>query len=202
MQYISLGCDCSVTYQLRKYGLQTMGTMPFDWMKLDKLQDLIAILDNNFMGFEKFDNYTVKSQSDNFINMDGVNMGSEKVLSRRKLIHNKYKFILPHEYMNDILDIEQFETKYARRIIRFRTLVTDSSIKKIFVRLCGDKETREKSNYVKNKIYLEECLARYGCVNFKVIVINYNDYDSLIPDKYTWQRDYIPWSEVLELDLK
>jgi hypothetical protein len=195
MQYISLGCDCSITYQLRKYGLQTMGTMPFDWMKLDKLEDLISILDNNFTGFENFDNYIVKSQSDNFVNMD-----FEKVLSRRKMIHNKYNFILPHEYMNDTLDIDEFEKKYARRIVRFQTLVTDASIKKIFVRLCGNKESREKTREVKNKVYLEECLARYGCVNFKVIIINYNDYESLIQDKYTWQRDYIPWSNVLELE--
>jgi len=195
MQYISLGCDCSVTYQLRKYGLQTMGTMPFDWMKLDKLEDLISILDNNFTGFENFDNYIVKSQSDNFVNMD-----FEKVLSRRKMIHNKYNFILPHEYMNDTLDIDEFEKKYARRIVRFQTLVTDASIKKIFVRLCGNKESIEKTGEVKNKVYLEECLSMYGCVNFKVIIINYNDYESLIQDKYTWQRDYIPWSNVLELE--
>lgn len=195
MQYISLGCDCSVSYQLRKYSLQTMGSLPFDWMKVDKLQDLINILDYNFAEFAKFDNYNVTTQTDNFVNFD-MHSKKVKVLSRSKLIHTKYKFTLPHEYINDKLDIEQFETKYARRIIRFQTLVTNSSIKKIFIRLCGNKELKE----VKNKMYLEECLFKYGCKNFKIIVINYNDYDCLIPMQFTWQRDYIPWMKVLELE--
>ena len=197
MQYISLGCDCSVSYQIRKYGLQTMGTLPFDWMKLDKLQDLLSILDDNFAEFAKFDSYIVKTQADNFeyVNTD-VNTDVEKVLSRRKLIHSKYKFTLPHEYINDTLNIEQFETRYARRIDRFQRLVKDSSIKKIFVRLSGNKESKE----VKNKMYLEECLFRYGCKNFEVVVINYNNYDSLIPNEFTWQRDYIPWKKTLELE--
>jgi hypothetical protein len=197
MQYISLGCDCSVSYQLRKYGLQTMGSLPFDWMKLDRLQDLITILDDNFAEFAKFDNYNVKTQTDNFENFDmNIEKEKEKVLSRSKLIHAKYKFTLPHEYINDKLDTELFETKYARRIVRFQTLVTDLSIKKIFIRLCGNKESKE----VKNKMYLEECLCRYGCKNFEIIVINYNDYDSLIPMQFTWQRDYIPWVKVLQLE--
>jgi len=195
MQYISLGCDCSVSYQIRKYGLQTMGTLPFDWMKLDKLQDLLSILDDNFAEFAKFDSYIVKTQTDNFENFN-MNSEKEKVLSRRRLIHTKYKFTLPHEYINDTLNIEQFETRYARRIVRFQTLVTDSSIKKIFVRLSGNKESKE----VKNKMYLEECLFRYGCKNFEVVVINYNNYDSLIPNEFTWQRDYIPWQKTLKLE--
>jgi len=195
MQYISLGCDCSVSYQIRKYGLQTMGTLPFDWMKLDKLQDLLSILDDNFAEFAKFDSYIVKTQTDNFENFN-MNSEKEKVLSRRRLIHTKYKFTLPHEYINDTLNIEQFETRYARRIVRFQTLVTDSSIKKIFVRLSGNKESKE----IKNKMYLEECLFRYGCKNFEVVVINYNNYDSLIPNEFTWQRDYIPWQKTLKLE--
>ena len=195
MQYISLGCDCSVSYQIRKYGLQTMGTLPFDWMKLDKLQDLLSILDDNFAEFAKFNSYIVKTQADNFENFN-MNSEKEKVLSRRRLIHTKYKFTLPHEYVNDTLNIEHFETRYARRIVRFQTLVTDSSIKKIFVRLSGNKESKE----VKNKMYLEECLFRYGCKNFEVVVINYNNYDSLIPNEFTWQRDYIPWQKTLKLE--
>jgi hypothetical protein len=55
------------------------------------------------------------------------------------------------------------------------------------------------SKEIKNKMYLEECLFRYGCKNFEVVVINYNDYDNLIPMKFTWQRDYIPWKKTLEL---
>ena len=195
MQYISLGCDCSVSYQIRKYGLQTMGTLPFDWMKLDKLQDLLSILDDNFAEFAKFDSYIVKTQADNFENFN-MNSEKEKVLSRRRLIHTKYKFTLPHEYVNDTLNIEHFETRYARRIDRFQRLVKDSSIKKIFVRLSGNKESKE----IKNKMYLEECLFRYGFKNFEVVVINYNDYDSLIPNEFTWQRDYIPWKKTLELE--
>lgn len=191
MQYISLGCDCSVSYQLRKLKLQTMGSMPFDWLKLDKVQDLISVLDNNFDSFNKFDSFTVKEQSDNF---DNFEKQETKILSRRRLIHNKYKFIMPHEYVDDYLDIKQFEEKYARRTARFKTLVKDSNIKKVFVRLCNKKENNEK-----NKILLEECLSRYGCKNFDIIIINYNDYDMLLQSAFEWQREYIPWNDILNI---
>ena len=59
--YISLGSDCSVSYQLRKTNLQTSpnyntthGTMPFDWMKITNLDKLCAILDNDFADFADF----------------------------------------------------------------------------------------------------------------------------------------------------
>ena len=48
--YISLGSDCSVSYQLRKCGLQT-ASMPFDWLKIDNLDSIISILQNNFKDF-------------------------------------------------------------------------------------------------------------------------------------------------------
>jgi hypothetical protein len=78
--YISLGSDCSVSYQLRKANLQTdgrepivspttlpfnyniiNGTMPFDWMKITNLDKLFAILDNDFANFADFSKYEVKA---------------------------------------------------------------------------------------------------------------------------------------------
>lgn len=122
--YISLGSDCSVSYQLRKLHLQTHnyfpisspttiplyyniinGTMPFDWMKITNLDKLCAILDNDFANFADFSKYEVKEvnevkedneQSAVFDFIDNRN-SEEKIKSLVKLTHREYGFTLPHE---------------------------------------------------------------------------------------------------------
>lgn len=141
-QYISLGCDCSVSYQLRKLGLQTDGTMPFDWMKLTNIDKLIAILDKDFIGVAKFTNYDVKLQNAMFDYFDTKLQNNTKSLN--KLIHLEYGFVLPHEYMQKDIDILEFEEKYSRRIERFRSVVRNANIRKVFVRLGNTKEKKRK----------------------------------------------------------
>lgn len=45
-EYIGLGSNCSITWQLNKYNLRTK-SYPFDWVKIS-LSQIINILENNF----------------------------------------------------------------------------------------------------------------------------------------------------------
>jgi hypothetical protein len=223
--YISLGSDCSVSYQLRKTNLQIdgkepidspttfpfnyniiHGTMPFDWMKITNLDKLCAILDNDFANFADFSKYEVKEikevkedneQSTVFDFID--NRESEKqIKSLAKLTHREYGFTLPHEYKYDKINILEFEQKYSRRIERFRQVVRNPDIQKIFVRLGNSKEQKKIEKQINNNSYLENTLSRYGCKNYKVKFINMDDYAQLIPkeEKFDWHRDYIDWGEI------
>ena len=219
--YISLGSDCSVSYQLRKANLQTdgrehivspttlpfnyniiNGTMPFDWMKITNLDKLCAILDNDFANFADFSKYEVKAvnevkevneQSAVFDFIDNCD-SEEKIKSLVKLTHREYGFTLPHEAQLDKIDISKFEEKYSRRIERFRQIVRNPEIQKIFIRLGNTKEQKKI-----NLGYLENTLSRYGCKNYKVKFINMDDYAQLIPkgEEFDWHRDYIPWDRIL-----
>jgi len=219
--HISLGCDCSVSYQLRKLGLQTHGTMPFDWMKLTSIDKLLSILDNDFNGFADFSKYDIKEQQpvfDYFDNAnanvndnanDNANANDSKLLVKSlvkllvkslvKLTHKEYGFILPHEYNANMINIVDFEDKYSRRIEKFRLVCRDDKIQKIFVRIGNKKEECKIDK-------LEEKLSRYGCNNFIVKFINMDTYNANIPEiKYIpdntvfdWHRDYIPWLELLK----
>jgi len=186
-EYISLGSDCSVSYQLRDKKLQTSGSMPLDWVLLSTLETLLSILDNKFAGIADFKEYTIKPQSDNFDNFD-----NKDCKSKCKLIHRKYKGLtLPHEYLEAELDIPEFENKYSRRINRFNEIVKNPNIEKVFIRFGNNKEKSKTS-------ILADTLDRYGAVNYTLKHIIMEDYNHLIPagEAFRWQRDYMPWSEL------
>lgn len=184
--YISLGCDCSVSYQLRYLELQKYGSMPFDWMLIQKLESVCDILESEFMGFTDIENYIPKSQSDKFDNCD-----SHEYKSQKKLVHKCYGFTLPHEFIGDQIDVLEFEEKYSRRIVRFQSISKNESIRKVFVRLGNSKE--------KGKINrIEEVLSHCGYSNYEVKWINMDNFTELIPPGiFDWKRFYIPWEKIL-----
>lgn len=189
--FISLGCDCSVSYQLRRLGLQKCGSLPFDWIRVDNLGNIVEILENKFDGFADIDMMEIKKQNDTFINFDCEKSDCENIKSLCKLKHNKYKFIMPHEFINMDLDIINFKNKYDRRIKRFNNICFDEKIKKNFIILVNN----DKELY-KIKL-LQETLLAYKCINFNIKIINNNNYLHLIDNNFTWKRDYIPWETIL-----
>lgn len=188
--YISLGCDCSVSYQLRQLGLQTNGTLPFDWMRIDKLENIISIIKMGFNDFARFDSYIIKQQSLEFDYFD--TNASSNVKSQFKMTHKTYKFILPHEYQDNYIDKMEFEAKYDRRIKRFLDIGRNPKIHKVFVRLGTLKEQKLINQ-------LEEALNKLDIMNYQIkylVLEEWNDFIS--KDKpFRWQRDYIPWIELL-----
>lgn len=179
--HMSIGCDCAVAYQLRNKKL-VEEAFPFDWTKIDKIQMLCDVLENNFSIF--FEDYVFKNQSNNFdkfVDFEDIN----NVKSKVKMIL-KNKIIFPHEAYENIFDFEKFKEKYQRRIYRFNSVVRNNDIKKIFVR------TDNTNISESDKIKLDLCLKKYGCVNFEIQFITYSDYVCI--GEFNWKRDYIDWS--------
>ena len=190
--YISLGSDCSVSYQLRRLGLQPYGTMPFDWMRIDNLQNVISILEAGFNGFAKFESYNIKQQSLAFDYFDFDSEDSASIKSQYRMVHTKYKFILPHEYHDTRIEPVKFQDKYSRRISRFLEIGRNSALRKIFVRLGTVKELELIGK-------LHAVLDKLGIVNYEIKHIVVEEWDKLIPkdESFRWQRDYIPWEKIL-----
>jgi hypothetical protein len=190
--YISLGSDCSVSYQLRLLGLQQQkyGSMPFDWMRIDNLQSVISILDAKFDEFTKFKSYNIKPQSQAFEYLDAV--GCDNIKSQCRMIHKIYKFILPHEYQGTYIEPVKFQDKYARRISRFLEIGRDPALRKVFVRLGPAKE----KDLIED---LHISLNKLGIVNYEVKYIILEEWDIFIPKttSFQWQRDYIDWKKIL-----
>lgn len=186
--HMSIGCDCAVAYQLRKQKL-VEEAFPFDWAKIDKIQMLCDVLEIDFSIF--FENYVLKNQSDNFDKFVDFNnfadTDTDNVKSKIKMIL-KNKIIFPHEADEDIFDFEKFKQKYLRRITRFNNVVRNNDIKKIFVR--ADNTHISESD----KIKLDLCLRKYGCVNFEIKFITYSDYICI--GEFNWKRDYIDWEKI------
>jgi hypothetical protein len=191
--YISLGSDCSVSWNLRRLGLQTYGSMPFDWMRIDNLQDVISLLEARFYEFARIDSYIIKRQSLAFDYFDSRGV-DKPIKSECKMIHTKYKFILPHEYQGMIIDSRDFQEKYSRRITRFLEVGRNSKMHKVFVRLGPMQEL----NFLLN---LQGALDKLGIVNYEIKFIKLEERaDSIPKDKpFQWQREYIPWEKILIL---
>ena len=187
--YISLGLDCSVSYQLRKYNLQTDGSMPFDWIFMNKIKSLKNILENDFEDFYNLSLFDKIPTKGIFSNFDKTNTNSQV-----KLKHIRYNFIAPHEYCNYDLNIDEFKNKYERRITRFRDISRKENIKKIYIRL----ETGYYDDELETNLY--HILEKYGCKNFTIKFIYNINYQDLIPigTIFNWRRDYIPWEELLQ----
>jgi len=196
--YISLGSDCSISFQLRKLGLHHMGSMPLDWFRIDKPETVLSILENDFQDIANLSMYKATNQSEMFNYFDGQNQQSrEPINSIKSLIrlkHIRYGFIAPHEYIGTDINIDHFQGKYTRRIERFRKIAHDHDIRKIFVYLDNTKTGNSEINE-KFKI----ALARYGCVNFDLVIVKTSDYNHLIPtdQPFDWRREYINWKSIL-----
>ena len=174
--YIGIGGDCAVAYQLRKLNLQNEA-FPFDWIRSNRIQMITDTLQNNFSNFFE---YTLKNGTDNFINF-------ESNLTSRIHLKLTNGIILPHESKGFEFDRIEYEEKYKRRIERFNKVVSDKNIRKIFVRADQNILSEEKSQ-------LQTELDKYGCKNFDILYITYNEFKT---DNFTWQRDYVPWKNLL-----
>ena len=205
--FISLGCDCSVSYHLRRLGMQTRGSMPFDWMRIDKLASVISILEAGFQDFTTLENYIIKPQSVNAFAYQGLQDGDGGLVkSHNKMTHAKYKFTLPHEYRGAVLDTTEFQEKYSRRIARFLKVGRSAEVGKVFVRLgsikeCGGGSPGRGDDGNGGKL-LNKTLDGLGIVNYEIKYIYLEEWEHLIAagGHFTWQRDYIPWEKILILE--
>lgn len=197
---ISIGCDCSVAYNIRKLNF-AKEAFPFDWMKLEKVTSIINMIQNDFEGFCNIDQYEIFPQYANFMyneneeeSVDLVNLTEiPEKLSKFKMVHKKYRFTLPHEYDGEHLDIEKFKAKYTRRIERFRKYVKDSKFEITFIRLGSFKDKKHMGT-------LSDVLDDY-CKhdNFSIYYLNESLYELPKTENFIWTREHIPWLKILSL---
>ena len=218
--YVPLGLDCVLAYQMKKFELRKF-SLPFDWINIKNIQIITDILDDDFKSFIDKSNWLLQKQSSTFNffeeNNEDFNLpnGIEEnypPLSLIRITHKIYDLYLPHEAVNLEIDLDLVIEKYKRRIERFRDLLRNPlHKKKIFL---GHNKKDKKDNKIKDKIILtdlhleqekdkielEKTLLEFGTVNFKLFIINYNDYsyDSNPSFVFDWKRNYIDFKTIFK----
>lgn len=211
MEYISLGSNCSITYQLAKLGLRT-NTYPFDWCKIT-LHQLIQILEENFNDYVESLKFVSISNLHPIFEFDlklmlGYELRQElnmyEIQSTSSLIlTNKYKIRYAHE-IGEKYQLEEFKNKIKERINRFRKLNELEMEKKInFIRI--ELSPLNQSWYL-NIMKLYSLLCGYSS-NFKLILIICSQIEFQFPpnvkihkfDKFNpdWKMDLIDWNNIL-----
>ena len=200
--YISLGGNCSITYQLNKFNLRNKA-FPLDWAKI-KINQLINVLENNF------ENYTESLQIKGFSDSH-----------QSYIITNDYSIQFAHELINidelgELKALDDFKDKIKRRITRFQNLSNNYGDKITFIRIELDVP---KSNYIDNIIKLVKLIKNYYSNFILKILIETNSYNTIINnpifekleyveiikfDSYSedWKMDHINWSSVFEETMK
>ncbi len=186
-QIISLGSNCSITYQLNKYN-KRFNSYPFDWSK-NSITQLNSVLENDFRDFEDI---CVKKFSENH--------DSSYILT------NKYNIMFAHEVFNKY-NIDEFKQVLIKRINNFKNNKTSNNPIK-FIRI----ELQPISlNYIKELNKLCLLLNKYF-ENYTLILlvninsnINFESKANIIIKKVVdpnnfldWKMDYIDWNNLFD----
>ena len=126
----------------------------------------------------------VELKTNNFKLYEPTNLTD--LCAKYKLIHKKYKLILPHELYNLQTDISEFLARYHRRIIRFNQL-KKSSKKIVFIRL----GLKSEIIYLDS---LDKLLKTEFGINTRLIFIDSTKYHTS-----SWHRNEINWLELLNI---
>ena len=172
--FISLGGNCSVTYQLNKYNLRKE-SYPFDWskIKINKIKDAI---ENNFNNYNKVE---IAKYSENH---------------KSWVFKNKYASFA-HEYLENY-NLEEFENKLIKRINNFKKIKNP-----IFIRI-ETYSYKNREIYIKYWEKIIKTLKKYY-KNFKIILISkfnpninqikwypYNEFSK------EWQNNHLEWEKI------
>jgi len=183
MKFISLGGNCSITYQLNKYNLRKEA-YPFDWCKIN-INQLIKVLENNFDEYSE--TLIIKYKSNKHF----------KDNESSYILKNIYNIKFSHEiiYLNEL---EKFIKSINRRIERFKNLTE----KIIFIRIELSPIKISYENNIKNLIKL---LYKYSN-NFELLLIINLTIQLNLPNNVkiykfnefseNWKMDNINWNQL------
>lgn len=201
-EYISLGSNCSITYQLQKYGLR-LQAYPFDWTKIN-LKQLCDILNNDFNDFCESLEFKKISNTHNLFEINNI-LENENIESSSIILTNKYKIEFAHELSNKY-EIEEFKIILSRRIDRFKNLSMNSnSITFIRIEL-----NKIKLSWINQILELIRMLREKYLKNFKLILIICKEsnitYTNIFPEfikvitfenfSSDWKMDIVNWSNI------
>lgn len=192
-RYISLGSNCSITYQLNKFGLRT-NSYPFDWTKVS-LSQLLNSLESDFNSYE---NIQVKKLSENHL---------DENFNPTLLLENNFGIKFAHEINHNSNElVDGFIKKIKERIDRFKKLNKNSDkIKTIFIRI--ELKPINKNYFIlidKLIIQLEKYIDKFSLIliinykdklpdniNFRIIVFKFESFDS------DWKMNQLEWEKIL-----
>jgi hypothetical protein len=194
-EYISLGSNCSITYQLNKFGLRTQ-SYPFDWTKIT-LNQLISVLENKFHNYVESIEFRNLSESHPLLIDEQLNKPEE---TTSIVLTNYYSIQFAHE-ISKKYEIEDFKIKLNQRINRFNGL--EKSFQEVnFIRI----ELKPLNTNWSKQIMKLYSLLGYYCENFKLILIVCSDYKFEFPpniivhrfEKFepNWKMESIDWNEI------
>jgi hypothetical protein len=188
MKFISLGGNCSITYQLINYNLRTE-SYPFDWSKIN-INQLLDVLTNNFDLYS--DTIRLKCISEKHHLLGSNDMKPSLIFS------NIYNIEFSHE-INDLEKLYDFENSIKRRVIRFKNLTE----KIIFIRI---ELSPIKTTYQDKIIKLLEQLNKYSS-NYELRLIINTNIEFNFPNNVKiykfnnftneWQMNHIDWNKII-----
>ena len=179
--YLSLGSNCSVTFQLNKYNKRS--SSPFDWSHLS-INQLILVLEKDFLDFNKFE--IVKDSS--------VHHMIDSMLPSL-VIKNPYNIKFAHEIVSHS-SLEDFSKKILTRIENFKL----KNIIECFVRIELSPIKKDYIMKIKKLLQLLDimCGKEYELILIlpkdkiemeKVRCYTYNDYSS------DWMMNCLEWEK-------
>jgi hypothetical protein len=199
MEYISLGSNCSITYQLSKLGLRKCA-YPFDWTKIT-LSQLISILVEDFNDYSKSLEFVSISNIHPIIEAGTETNYNDLTSSSSLILTNKYKIKFAHE-LGEKYQLDEFKNRLEDRIKRFREL-GDKDI--CFVRI---ELSPLNQSWYSNIMKLHSLLFNYS-YNFKLILIICSHTEFQFPpnikiykfDKFDpdWKMDTLDWNNIFSL---
>ena len=180
-------------------------------MKINSIDSIIEILNNQFLKFFDESEWIISSQSDNFdfifdehmdtktplkfestlsnSNSNSYSESNSNSKSKLKLNHKTYKIILPHESIDTNINLSEVLQKYRKRVNRFNDLLKSFQRKIIYI---GCNKIIKNRSVYENE--LKMCLDNYNCINYSIVFVQYNDYPTI--GQYSWHRNWIPWNRI------
>jgi len=185
MEYISLGADCSVAYQLRIHNLRRTA-YPFDWCKC-KINQLLDALKCKLTNFETIE---IVKLSVNHPKLDfeisdtktSAEDETEKNTSSSYIVKNIFGMTLAHE-LTSSTQLPIYQSRIIERIIRFNKLLDDVSSASNSIKIHFIRKEFEKinSSYKKKLLELVEIL-RISNETYLTIICHYDSGYPILKD--------------------
>jgi hypothetical protein len=162
MLYVSLGCNCYVSWTLRRLQLQT-NSFPFDWINLSNFNFLQNIINTGF--FEIINNWDI-SDFPSDLYKDNI------------FLYKNFNLRFPHEYdVNPDINIDNIIIRYQRRLDRFYESIRTNNV--IFIRLVeegyGNYPSETSATYEDSELSTVNFFRSIcGHNNFKIIIFSKN----------------------------
>ncbi len=207
--YIPLGSICSVAFNLQNLKLRDFA-LPFDWVKIEKLDYISDVLENNFKDFL---NVRQISESQKFPifydNYNDITPNSNNTSQLSKIMINQYKIKFYHDFCehSNQQSNKEIKEKYNRRIERLYDLL-NGKYEIYFIR--DEIKYKNIDNQEINR-FINVLLKINSNLNYKIIIILHNPKNKqlqfseinnvkIINDTNpfgSWKRENFDWNSLL-----